>query len=82
MAENKFTVTVNGQEVQFIECCDCGLVHEVYYDIYENKIVIHFEREEERTEKARIKRAGGKGKLMCQLLDDAIARDGGMINVK
>ena len=75
MPKNHFIVTVNGQEVQFVECCDCGLVHEVYYDIYENKIDMHFEREEGRTEKARIKRAGDKGKLMCQLLDDAILRE-------
>ncbi len=75
MAENHFIVTVNKEEVQFVECCDCGLVHEVSYDIYENKVEMHFEREDERTEKARIARAGGKGKLMCKLLDEAILRE-------
>ncbi len=75
MDEDHFIVTVNGQEVQFVECCDCGLVHEVSYDIYENKVDMHFERKEQRTEKARIERAGGKGKMMCKLLDEAILRE-------
>ena len=75
MDEDHFIVTVNGQEVQFVECCDCGLVHEVSYDIYENKVVIHFERKEQRTEKARIRRVGSKAKLFCKQLDEAMARE-------
>ena len=75
MAEKHFIVTVNGEEVQYVECCDCGLVHEVSYDIYENKVDMHFERKDERTEKARIERAGGKSKLYRRQLDEARARE-------
>lgn len=76
MPKNDGSVTLNIREVQYIECCDCGLVHEVSYDIYDDgKILMHFKRMDERTEKARIKRAGGKGKMMCQLLDEAILKD-------
>jgi len=76
MPKNKEIKSFNIREVRFIECCDCGLVHEVSYDIYDDgTVIMHFSREEERTEKARIARAGGKGKLMCQLLEDAIARE-------
>lgn len=83
MPKDKEIESFNIREVGSIECCDCGLVHEVSYDIYDDgTVIMHFSREEEKTEKARIKRAGGKGKLMCQLLDDAILRDGGMRNVK
>ncbi len=76
MPKDKEIESFNIREVRFIECCDCGLVHEVSYDIYEDgTVIMHFSREEERTEKVRIKRAGGKGKLMCQLLDDARLRE-------
>ena len=69
-------VTINIREIQYIECCDCGLVHEVEYEIYEDgTILMTFTRVNDRTEKARIERAGGKGKLMCQQLDEATARE-------
>ena len=76
MPKNKEIESFNIREVRFIECCDCGLVHEVSYDIYEDgTVIMHFSREEERTEKARIKRAGGKSKLYCRQLDEARARE-------
>ncbi len=65
-----------------IICCDCGLVHEVSFHVKGEDTFVTFERNDAETEKVRIERLGGKGKLMCQLLDDAIARDGGMRNVK
>jgi len=68
-------VTFNIREVQFLECCDCGLVHEVSCDIYENQIIMTFTRANDQTEKARIARAGGKSKMMCRLLDEATARE-------
>ncbi len=76
MPKNDGTITINIREIQYIECCDCGLVHEVSYEIYEDeKILMTFKRKDERTEKARIKRAGGKGKLFSRLLDEAIVRE-------
>ncbi len=69
-------------ELTRIICCDCGLVHEVNFFGKDDDIYVTFERNETETEKTRIKRLGGKGKLMCKLLDDAILRDGGMRNVK
>jgi hypothetical protein len=75
MSKEHFIVTINEKELRYVGCCDCGLVHEVSYDIFENKVDMHFVRDEGRTEKARIKRAGGKGKLFCLQLDEAIARD-------
>ena len=58
-----------------IVCCDCGLVHDVSFYEKDDTIFVTFERNEARTEKTRIERLGGKGKLMCKLLDDAIARE-------
>lgn len=71
------SVTFNIREIQYIECCDCGLVHELKYEIHEDgTILMTFTRADEKTKKARIKRAGGKGKMMCQLLDEARSREG------
>ncbi len=53
MPKNKEIESFNIREVRFIECCDCGLVHEVYYDIYENSIDIVYSRDEGRTIKRR-----------------------------
>ncbi len=76
MPKNDYIVTVNGQEVQYVECCDCGLVHEVSYDIYENKVDMHFERNEGRTIFARSERNKNKVKKNpCELLDEAISRE-------
>ncbi len=76
MPKDKEIESFNIREVGSIECCDCGLVHEVSYDIYEDgTVIMHFSREEERTAKARIARAGGKSKLYCRQLDEARARE-------
>jgi len=76
MPENNNSVTFNIREFQYLECCDCGLVHEVEYEIHDDGIILMtYTRKDERTEKARIKRAGGKGKLMCRLLDEATLKE-------
>ena len=58
-----------------IICCDCGLVHEVSFYVKGEDTFVTFERNDVETEKVRIKRVGGKGKLFCLQLDEAIARD-------
>jgi len=57
----------------FLECCDCGLVHKIDYEIKDGKIILALDRNEERTDKARIKR--NKKKSACDLLTEAIIRE-------
>ncbi len=71
--DENFKVTVNKQEVQYVRCCDCGLVHEVYYDIYENSIDMVFTRDEGRTIKRRAEMktaVNRKEKSPCEELDE------------
>ena len=76
---NTDPVTIDIREVQYIECCDCGLVHEVEYEIYEDgKILMTFTRNEERTELARLG-IKMKKKTMCELLDESILKDIGKL---
>ncbi len=75
MADKHFIVTINKKELQYVGCCDCGLVHEVSYDIYENSVDMHFVRDDKRTEEKRAEKLGSKSKLMCLLLDEAILRE-------
>ena len=73
--DDNFKVTVNNEEVQYVACCDCGLVHEIYFDIYNNSIDVVYTRDEARTKAERIKRAGGKSKLYIKELQEARARE-------
>lgn len=82
MPKTNEKITIDLSLLKTLECCDCGLVHTISYEEKDGTIFLSFERNEPKTEEARIARVGGKGKLMCLLLDDAIARDGGMRNVK
>ncbi len=82
MSKEHFIVTINEKELRYIACCDCGLVHEVSYDIFENKVDMHFVRDDKRTEEKRAEKLGSKSKLMCLLLDEAIQKDGGIRNVR
>lgn len=75
MSKEHFIVTINEKELRYIACCDCGLVHEVSYDIFENKVDMHFERDEARTIRARIERKKDKGKKLGELLDEARLRE-------
>lgn len=66
-------VTINKNELRYVICCDCGLCHEVSYDIYKNKVDMHFVRDEARTIRARIERKRKKPERNpCDELDKAI----------
>ena len=75
MSKEHFIVTINEKELRYIACCDCGLVHEVSYDIFENKVDMHFVRDEARTIRARIERKKDKGKKLGELLDEALGKE-------
>jgi len=75
MPKYKEKITIDLSLLKTLECCDCGLVHTISYEEKDGTIFLSFERNEPETEEARVKRAGGKGKLMCQLLDEATARE-------
>ena len=67
--------TIDLSLLKTLECCDCGLVHTISYEEKDETIFLSFERNEPETEQARVKRADGKGKLMCKLLDEARSRE-------
>lgn len=77
IVDENFIVTVNKEEVQFVQCCDCGLVHEVYYDIYQNSIDMVFTRDEGRTITRRAEMKGvvvSKVKSISEQLDEDTLR--------
>jgi len=75
MPKTNEKITIDLSLLKTLECCDCGLVHTISYKEKDGTIFLSFERNEPGTEEARVKRAGGKGKLMCLLLDEAISRE-------
>lgn len=75
MDDEHFIVTINKKELRYIICCDCGLCHAVSYDIFENRVDMHFVRDEARTIRARIERKKDKRKNPCEELDEARARE-------
>jgi len=72
MTESNEKTTFDLSVLRFIECCDCGLVHSISYEIKGTTVLLSFVRAESRTKKAR-----NKEKTMCELLDEAILKDMG-----
>ena len=58
--------------LRWIQCCDCGLVHELFYCEKDGTPYIAFDRDEARTEKARIETATVDANMLLPLIEAGI----------
>ena len=65
---HKSKISFEIDKVNYLQCCDCGLVHGFSYSVINGKITITLTREDEMTQQER--------KLsLCDMLDEAIRRE-------